>query len=200
MGIVEKTSSHNHSESVTNSSSRKHTGNSTGNSTANSTANSTSNTTSNSTGNSTGSSADNNASNVTGNHSHNSTHNGTHNGTQHNSRTHNKTSDHKHLKCKGGSLAACQCLFACKVFGSQPSQCSGSKAELVDTLIQKALSSTKDACRGMQCIVRCAKTLHCYDEKVRHDCRALANHSSSMSDGKTADKDGCHYECDDDAH
>jgi len=139
----------------------------------------------------------------------NSTQNATHNVTRNttnstvgNSTVGNKTQDHKHKRkhkhatCKGGSLAACQCLFACKVFGAQPSQCSGSKVELLDTLIKKALSSPTEACKGMQCIVRCAKSLKCYDDRVQHDCRALANRSTSEEDSE--DGSTCRYECDKD--
>jgi len=124
---------------------------------------------------------------------------GTHNAsleTSTNSTHANKTRQHKqHLKCNGGSLAACQCLFACKVFGSQPSQCSGEKAALVDTLIQEALSTPATACRGMQCIVRCAKSLQCFDEAIQKDCRALWN--SSAADLKEDKEDpSCRYDCD----
>lgn len=134
------------------------------------------------------------AANQTG--AHNRTNNGT-NGTNstNSTKADGKSRPHKDLACKGGSLAACQCIFACKVFGGQPSQCSGGKVDLVDTLIQKALSSAKYACLGMQCVVRCAKSLQCYDENLKHDCRALANGSIGL-DTHTHSKGGnCRYEC-----
>jgi len=117
--------------------------------------------------------------------------------------SHPKTK-HDHLKCSGGAVAACQCLMACKVFGAQPSQCAGKKAHLLDSLIQKALSSPADACRGMQCIVRCARTLQCYDDRVQSDCRALASHFPPVVSSDSGEDDStCRYECDaddDDAH
>lgn len=117
----------------------------------------------------------------------------------------NATDEHKHVACKGGPLAACQCIFACKVFGARPSMCSGEKVQLLDSLVQKALNSTKEACMAMQCIVRCSKTLKCYDEKIQNDCRHIENRSAGLfniSNGTRkglrgrAEYGGCKYECD----
>jgi len=98
---------------------------------------------------------------------------------------------HAQMTCQGGSLAACQCLFACEIFGGQPSQCDGSKSKLLDSLIQKALATSSDACRGMQCIVQCAKSLQCYDEHVQNDCRALQKRAKELE----LDDSTCEYEC-----
>jgi len=130
--------------------------------------------------------------NITGDNRTRATHNKTANITGDNTTRANQTQHHhKHKKCKGGTLAACQCIFACKVFGAQPSQCSGEKAELLDTLVQKALTSPTNACRGMQCIVRCAKSLHCYDERLQQDCVALHNRSEAAG----VEDETCSYEC-----
>jgi len=160
----------------------------------------------NSTGNNSGKSTLNVTSNLTHNATHNTshntslnvTHNATHNATHNMTKEHTHKHKHRHINCKGGSLAACQCLFACKIFGAQPSQCSGTKVELLDTLIQKALSGPTHACKGMQCIVRCAKSLKCYDDRVQNDCRALENRTRKLGDDEDEDGNVCRYECDKD--
>lgn len=107
---------------------------------------------------------------------------------------------HRHLVCKGGSAAVCECLFSCEIFGSRPGQCdSGEKVQLLDALVKQALNSTETACAGMQCITRCSKRLGCYDEKVEGDCRSLQERTEAMkelTEGQPSSSDTCKFECD----
>jgi len=113
-----------------------------------------------------------------------------------------KKKEHKHLVCKGGAAAVCECLFSCEIFGNQPGKCdSAEKVQLLDSLVQKALSSTATACTGMQCITRCSKRLGCYDEKVQGDCRSLKERTEAMKELTEGMSEGessgtCNLECD----
>jgi hypothetical protein len=88
--------------------------------------------------------------------------------------------------CRGGSRAACNCLLQCSVFGGKADRCgarAGAAADqnrnmMLHRLIDAALTSTRDACEGMRCIVECARELHCFDNKVESDCNSFINRTS----------------------
>lgn len=88
--------------------------------------------------------------------------------------------------CRGGSRAACNCLLRCSVFGGEADRCgarTGAAADqnrnvMLHRLIDAALTSTRDACDGMRCIVDCARELQCFDSKVEEDCISFVNRTS----------------------
>mmetsp|Transcript_15679 Transcript_15679/g.49331 ORF Transcript_15679/g.49331 Transcript_15679/m.49331 type:complete len:234 (-) Transcript_15679:91-792(-) len=105
---------------------------------------------------------------------------------------HNRTNErhrhgHKHKHCLGGSLAACECMLKCEVFGGDASKCEGHSSnetkQLVDSLILKTMLSHRNMCDGMRCITECAEALGCLDDKVLDDCRIIRkSYAESNSD------------------
>eukprot|EP00933_Yihiella_yeosuensis_P029524 TRINITY_DN23154_c0_g1_i1.p1 TRINITY_DN23154_c0_g1~~TRINITY_DN23154_c0_g1_i1.p1 ORF type:complete len:136 (-),score=21.12 TRINITY_DN23154_c0_g1_i1:134-541(-) len=77
------------------------------------------------------------------------------------------------LDCSGGSVAVCECLLGCDVFGSgNPKQCSTAEDPnvLVDKAVRASLEKANTECRGIKCVTHCAKKLNCLDHAVIARC------------------------------
>uniref|UniRef100_A0A7S4VA77 Uncharacterized protein n=1 Tax=Alexandrium monilatum TaxID=311494 RepID=A0A7S4VA77_9DINO len=130
-------------------------------------------------------------------HNHtNETHRHGHNRTTRHGHNHTYRTHHKHKHCTGGTLAACECMLKCKVFGGNTSQCAGHSTnetrEIVDALIVRTMLSHKNMCEGMRCIKECAKDLGCLDHKVIKDCHII---QKSYAQSKSDTDPDCHLHC-----
>lgn len=101
-------------------------------------------------------------------------------------------------QCSGGSRNACRCLLSCDpTFGGDVGRCEGPagkeedqrRQEMLNRLIGVTLRSTLDACGAMTCIVKCARQLRCFDQKVKDDCESMREQRGQQN---------CRLECEDD--
>merc|ERR1719412_2206391 len=62
-------------------------------------------------------------------------------------------------KCHGSPAASCECLFACPVFGADPTRCSSGEDQ--KAMVEKATEDllvkggAEKQCEGMRCVVEC---------------------------------------------
>mmetsp|Transcript_36405 Transcript_36405/g.79631 ORF Transcript_36405/g.79631 Transcript_36405/m.79631 type:complete len:146 (-) Transcript_36405:72-509(-) len=76
------------------------------------------------------------------------------------------------MECSGGSLAACQCLLGCSVFGGNADLCTDDDetTKVVEMSVKMAIDKEQNQCEGMTCVTDCARKLNCFDKAVQEHC------------------------------
>merc|ERR1719422_2158343 len=87
------------------------------------------------------------------------------------------------VQCSGSHTAGCDCILSCPVFNANKTRCnSGEDQNLVvsDVITQSLRDADKEKrCRGITCVVECAKRLNCLDDRVIQRCMLVKTTSSS---------------------